>query len=153
MIRFFFVNEMNIWIVKKNFFFSCNFYWLIELGDGSGNWWLLLDGALLVTRFSCFIDGVVSKLRFVLITAVANGFCMSSWLWAISWSAAWIRDNKISPSRTTSSSFSPASWFSFSRRLRLATCNSCDDSSLGRLSINVSISFAHFAINVANNAA
>lgn len=91
--------------------------------------------------------------KLILSTAVDAGFCISNWLWAMSCNAAWIRWSKASPCLTTSSSCLPASWFSCSKRLKLATWSSCDDSSLGRLSINVSISFAHLAIKVANNAA
>lgn len=61
----------------------------------------------------------------------------------MSLSAAWIFSRTFWPRSTTSSRCLAASWFSTSSRRKLCVCNSCELSSFGNDSINVSMSFAH----------
>lgn len=63
-----------------------------------------------------------------------------------------IRKNKLKKLcfELTSSSRFAASWFSNSKRRKLCACSSCELSSFGNDSINVSISFAHLKENKKN---
>ena len=80
-----------------------------------------------------------------------SNFCISIWACAMSCNAAWISFKVASPCLTTSSNLLAASRFSSSSFCKLALCSSIEDSSLGKDSINTSISLAVLAISWAKS--